>query len=570
MDVIRAMELEAEAVGGVDDPVEAVAETRAPVAEEVVAELRVAAQDRSGSATDRIRRALAAALDDGLSRADLESRVQELAALHEQPATNIRALLRALESEASAAARVAAEREQLAIAADRAEIGSALVAIDRLLPPSLASAILRCIEFLPIDGTTAAMVFLTTTAAVQKLGSEVIASRRLRFRAPLNLYCSVVGRSGIKKDPAMGFLVDRPLAPLAADLAKNHNRAMEDWKAANHGKKPAERTDPPAATYIYCSDSTGEALTRQLQRQEVSGLGLLIKRPEIGGFFQSMNAYRKGGGDEEQLLEAYDGGGFSSLRVNTEGGGRFYERCQLSVFGGIQPRVLTDLVSNGDATGLWARFTFAPIPDRVVPLPDDDSDEEAEETAAAEALLARVIAQVYRLPRQSLILDADARREFMGYETRCQQDAQRASLDAMCAAWSKAPGKALRVAGLLHLLHWVSPDGEHTERVSSAMVQRACNLVDHLTGWALGLHERATGGEASDLMRRVHERAVSAGGPIGWRDLAPRLSKRQREEVDSAAALAAAEALAEIGVGRVSATGARQTWRYEALGALPG
>jgi hypothetical protein len=368
----------------------------------------------------------------------------------------------------------------------------------------------------------------------------------------------------------MGFLVDRPLAPLAADLAKSHNRAMEDWKAANHGKKPAERTDPPAATYIYCSDSTGEALTRQLQRQEVSGLGLLIKRPEIGGFFQSMNAYRKGGGDEEQLLEAYDGGGFSSLRVNTDGGGRFYERCQLSIFGGIQPSVLRDLVSNGDATGLWARFTFAPIPDRVVPLPDDDSDEEAEETAAAEALLAQVIGQVYRLPRQSLILDVEARQRFMAYETRCQQDAQRASLDAMCAAWSKAPGKALRVAGLLHLLHWVSPDGEHTEQVSAAMVQRACNLVDHLTGWALGLHERATGGEASDLMRRVHEQAVSAGGPIGWRDLAPRLSKRQREEVDSAAALAAAEALAEIGAGRVSTTGARQTWRYEALGVLPG
>lgn len=108
MDAIRAMELEAEAVGGVFDPGEP-EPGPGPAAEQVVAELRGVARDRSGSATEQIRRALATALDDGLSRADLEARVQELAATHEQPAANIRALLRALESEASAAARAAAE-----------------------------------------------------------------------------------------------------------------------------------------------------------------------------------------------------------------------------------------------------------------------------------------------------------------------------------------------------------------------------------------------------------------------------------------------------------------------------
>jgi len=522
---------------------------------------------------EEVRRRLAAAVEEGAPRADLEGLLLELAELADTSPSNLRGLLRAVQQEQEAARSVEAEEQRHQAAAAQGQgIGAEMAGLDALFPPSIAASINRLIEYLPVDGIAAGAIFLATAAGVQKLGNEVIASRRLRFRVPTNLYASIVGRSGIKKDPVIAALVTRPMAPIAADLKRAHDRAMEDWRASNLGKKPSERTEQPCPTYLSCTEYTGEALSLQLQRQESQGLGLLVKRSEIKGLFGGMNAYRGGkGSDSEQLLEAYDGLGYSSLRIGAEGGGRFYDRCHLSIFGGIQPEVLEELVKGGDASGLWSRFSFIPIPDRVVPLPTDDSEEEARITQQAEDHLAQVIRNIYRLPRQTLVLDPDARELFVGYEARCQRDAQRAPLNAMRAAWSKAPGKVLRVAGLLHLLHMVSRDGELSELVAAAMVDRASCLIDHLTSWALGIHEAAAGGgEASDLMAQVHRIAQGAGQAIAWRDVAQRLSVRQRSEIDSAAAHAAVAALARLGVGEVGEGKRPGSWSYRATADLPG
>ena len=93
-------------------------------------------------------------------------------------------------------------------------------------------------------------------------------------------------------------------------------------------------------------------------------------------------------------------------------------------------------------------------------------------------------------------------------------------------------------------------------------------LVDYLNAWALSIHEAAAGGEASDLMRLLHRLAQASGGAIAWRDLAQRLSKPQRKEIDSAAAGAAADALAGMGLGTVERT-PRGAWSYRATGVLP-
>jgi hypothetical protein len=521
---------------------------------------------------EEVRRRLAAAVEEGAARADLEDLLLELAEAAEIGPSNLRGLLKAVQQQHEASRAVAAEEQRHQAAAAQGQgIGAEMAGLDALFPPSIAASINRLIEYLPVDGIAAGAIFLATAAGVQKLGNEVIASRRLRFRVPTNLYASIVGRSGIKKDPVIAALVTRPMAPIAADLKQAHDRAMEDWKATNLGKKPSERTEQPCPIYLMCSEYTGEALSLQLQRQESQGLGLLIKRSEIKGLFGGMNAYRGGkGSDTEQLLEAYDGLGYSSLRIGAEGGGRFYDRCHLSIFGGIQPEILEELVRDGDASGLWSRFSFIPIPDRVVALPADDSEQEARITQQAEDHLAQVIGRVYRLPRQTLVLDPDARELFMAYEERCQRTAQRSSLNAMRAAWSKASGKVLRVAGLLHQLHAVSSDGELSELVAPAMIDRASCLVDHLTGWTLGIHEAAAGGETSDLMAQIHRLAQGAGQPITWRDVAQRLSGRQRGEIDSAAARAAVEALARLGVGEVGEGRRSGSWTYQATADLPG
>ena len=517
---------------------------------------------------DEVREQLRYLVEAGASRQDLEAERIRLAAASDIPAATLQGLLLAIQREAESGLQVQQEAQRLARAVTRAGVNKT-ISISELLPAGLAEALKTRTQYLPADDVAACMAFLVCISGVVKLGTEIVASRAADYRVPLNLYGALVARSGAKKSPLSRLLVSKPTELIRADLARAHNRAMDDWTEQNRGVKPSERPDPPKAPYLSISDATAEALAGQLQEQENRGLGLLLHRDELAGLFGNLNQYRSGrGSDSEQLLEAYDGSGFRSLRVAAIGGGRSYSRCHLSIWGTIQPAVLQALVADGDASGLWARYLFIPLPEVVVRLAHEESDEEADASEAAGALLAKACDHVYRLPRGSLTLDADGRKAFMDYEAKCQGEALAATLPAEGALMGKAPGKVLRVAALLHLLWCWELKVSHSTPVGFGAIQRGILLVDHLNAWALGIHEAASGGEASDLMRLVHRLAWGSGGAIAWRDVAHKLSKAQRKEVDSAAAGAAVDALAGMGMGAVERT-PRGAWSYRATGALP-
>ena len=517
---------------------------------------------------DEVRERLRYAIEAGASRQDLEAERIRLAAASDIPAATLQGLLQAIQREAESGLQVQQEAQRLARAVERAGINKA-ISITELLPPRLAAALKTRTQYLPADDVAACMAFLVCISGVVKLGTEVIASRAADYRVPLNLYGALVARSGAKKSPLSRLLVSKPTETIRTDLARSHSRAMEEWTEQNRGVKPSERPDPPRAPYLSISDATAEALAQQLQVQEDRGLGLLLHRDELAGLFGNLNQYRSGrGSDSEQLLEAYDGSGFRSLRVAAVNGGRAYSRCHLSIWGTIQPAVLQALVADGDASGLWARYLFIPLPEVVVRLAHEESDEEADASEAAGALLAKACDHAYRLPRASLVLDGGARKAFMDYEAQCQGEALSATLPAQGALMGKAPGKVLRVAALLHLLWCWELKVSHSTPIGFGAIQRGILLVDHLNAWALGIHEAASSGEASDLMRLVHRLAEASGGAIAWRDVAHKLSKAQRKEIDSAAAGAAVDALAGMGMGVVERT-PRGAWSYRATGALP-
>lgn len=515
----------------------------------------------------QVRERLTYLVEQGASRQDLEAERLELAAASDINPAALRDLLRSIEQEQEASHLIAAEVRSLREATEQKAVAAGLT-LGYLLPPSLAQALQVRTRWLPADDVAALMTFLVTVSGVVKLGSEIVASEAADYRVPLNLYGALVARSGAKKSPLSKLLVDKPTRELRVDLARQHTRAMQAWTEENRGVKPSERPDPPQAVYLSVSDATAEALAQQLQIQELRGLGLLLHRDELAGLFGSLNQYRSGrGSDSEQLLEAYDGSGFRSLRVAATGGGRFYDRCHLSIWGTIQPAVLKALVADGDASGLWARFLFIPLPEKVVQLADEESDAECWDAEQAAAALAQVCNYVYRLPITSLTLSPDGRRAFMAYEARCQGDALAATIGAQGALFGKAPGKALRLAALLHLLHQAMPDGDHSDTIGGEAVRKACTLTDHLNAWTLGLHADAATGCANDLMRLVHRLATNAVSAIGWRDIAPRLSKAQRRDIDSAAAAQAMEALVGMGVGEVE-RGGRGALSYRATGVL--
>ena len=517
---------------------------------------------------DEVRDRLRYAVEAGASRQDLEAERIRLAAASDIPAATLQGLLLAIQREADSGLQVLQEAQRLARAVERAG-ANRQISIDELLPPSLAAALKTRTHYLPADDVAACMAFLVCISGVVKLGTEIIASKAADYRVPLNLYGALVARSGAKKSPLSRLLVSKPTEELRLNLARQHSRAMEDWTEQNRGVKPSERPDPPKAAYLSISDATAEALAQQLQVQEDRGLGLLLHRDELAGLFGNLNQYRSGrGSDSEQLLEAYDGSGFRSLRVAAIGGGRSYSRCHLSIWGTIQPAVLQALVRDGDASGLWARYLFIPLPEKVVKLAHEESDQEAAASEAAGALLADACSHVYRLPRTSLELDGGARRMFMDYEADCQHQALTATLPAQGALMGKAPGKVLRVAALVHLLWAWEAKVSHSTPVSSNEVSIGIKLVKQLNAWTLGIHEAAATGEASDLMRLVHRLAEASGEAIAWRDVAQRLSRQQRKEIDSAAAGAAADALAGMNLGTVDRT-ARGAWAYRATEPLP-
>ncbi len=538
---------------------------RAAAADNRPADVEVQQQPQVLTA-EQVRERLAAAISNGSSHTDLAALVADLAVSSGLAPIGVQKIAEAIAAEQDQAVAIKAEAATLAAEADRKEIGQALT-LDYLLPPAIAHALrVRCLE-LPTDDVAAAITYLVTLSGLVKLGTRVVASQAADYKVPINLYAALVARSGAKKSPVSRLLVNAPTQDLRRELTEQHDRAMRDWQESCKGKKPAERDPDPRALYLQVSDATAEALATQLQQQEAKGLGLLLHRDELAGLFGNFNAYRNGrGADQELMLEAYDGSGFSSLRVTSAGGGRFYDRCHLSIWGTIQPTILEKLVADGDASGLWARFLFVPLPERVVPLADHET--EAEQRAAADAAqtLADTARKVYTLPKAEHHLDAAARAAFNRYEARSQADALRAAIPAQSALYGKAAGKVLRVAGLLHLLAKVAGEGETA--ISAATIERATALVDHLNGWALSFHADLAGGGTSDLMRKVHRIALEAAAPIRWKDVSPRLSKKERKEIDCAAVAAAMEALAGLGVGEVE-RGARGAAVYRALCPLP-
>jgi hypothetical protein len=512
-------------------------------------------------ATQRLRDAIS----EGIGGAELQTLVAELANASDMQAMAIQRIADALQCEQRDKAAIASEAANLAAESDRQEIGQVLT-LGYLMPPSIASALETRCRYLPTDGPSAAVPFLANAAGLVKLGTQVEASAVAGYRVPVNLFACTVAKSGAKKSPLGRLLVEWPTSELVAEMATANRRELEDWQQACKGLKKEEKPSPPFPKVLRASECTGEALAAHLQAQEEAGLGLLIYRDELKALFASLNQYKGGrGSDEQQLLELFDGGGLTSLRI---AGNRIYTRSQVSIYGSTQPEVLRQLVADGDASGLWARFLFVPLPARAIALPMATTPVEVECVEAAADTLAKACRNIYQLAPNTYRLDQDAADLFVRYEYQRQQAAHRATIGAQSALYGKSAGKVLRVAGVLHLLHLAAGDATHERRISASCIERATALVDHLDAWALGLHADVAAGGVGGLMRKVHEIAEASGGSVGWKQIQNLLSKSQRKSTDPGAAALAMHALADAGYGEVE-VGNRGATTYRAIKPLP-
>lgn len=516
---------------------------------------------------DRLRAAVAA----HQSPTELELLIGDLVDASELHPQELRQLLAAVRQEEEQ--RDVLLQEASALEVDLARYQARVpITLDRLFPSALAEALRRITEHLPYCDHVVATAYLAGVSGLVKLGTTICGNPYTDFVTPANLYVATVGRSGQKKTPLEKLLVRRPAQELKREMAAANTRAMEAWREQCKGcKTKDERPPKPVAIYLQVQDYTGEAFVQQLQALDKRGLSVLVLRDELSGLFGAMNAYRSGrGSDEQQLLELFDGQAYTSLRVSA--GDRSYDRCQVSIYGAIQPGVLRELIKGGDPSGKWARFLFSPLPENTVPLPTAISAEGLAAVNQANQDLQVYARRIYTMPAKRYLLDLEAIEAFGAYEHNKQIQAQQARLDAQGALYGKSAGKVLRVAVLLHLLELAVLNEPGEGEVPVATLQRAIELVDAMDDWALGFHEQAAAGDeqggVSSLMRRIHTLARKARSAVTWGQLRQQMNAKEKKGIDAGLAEQAMQALAELGVGEVS-EGPRGGLLYRATGDLP-
>lgn len=472
---------------------------------------------------------LAEAHRQGIGGTELELLITELSAATNLHAQRIDAISSAAAAEVAREIDADREAARMAAEADRQEIAGAIT-LDSILPPSIAEAIRTRCAAMPYSELLLLVTFITAMAGLTKTGTTVNGNAATRFVVPTNLFTAAVGNSGQKKTPLITAMIREPLEQIRLELAQAHTRAMAQWREECRGQKKDERPPEPRPAHAVVNNYTGEALAGLLQEHDSRGLAVLVLRDELSGLFGSLNAYRAGRGDDEQmLLELFDGGSYTGLRVK---GDRFYSRSHVAIFGNIQPAILSALVGGSDSSGKWARFLFVNLPQIVAELPTEVSPEQEQQISAAVQHLQTIAKAVYTLPPAEYKLAPAAVAHFSRYEAMQQQQGLTAELDTVRSLHGKAAGKVLRVAGLLHILKRISdPAMPEPHTITVSTLRDAITLVEVLNQWAAGFHADAASeaiGGIDNMMRRVHNASAQHRQRwIGWRDFSRSLSRKQ-------------------------------------------
>ena len=335
-------------------------------------------------------------------------------------------------------------------------------------------------------------------------------------------------------------------------------------------QKNNDRPPRPVAVDIRINDYTGEAFVQALGKLDEVGRAVLIERDEIAALFATLNSYRAGkGSDEQQLLELYDGDGYRSLRIGDTG--RAYSRAAVNIYGAIQPEVLEKLLKEGDANGMWARFSFTSLPDMTKKLPIESSPEQLMELTAAKKYLKDFISRIYELPAIKYKLDEEAMELFSEYEYKKQKDALTTKVSAQAAMYGKSAGKVLRYAGLLHILDYVGNDVRAEHSIPMSRLQDAIQLIDDQDSWTLDCHAKIAGfsnTSFSPFERRMHELALKEKVAVSWTTIRDAMSSKEKHNKTINDAEKAANKFEAHSLGEVS-KGPNGGLLYKALKPIP-
>jgi hypothetical protein len=173
-----------------------------------------------------------------------------------------------------------------------------------------------------------------------------------------SLFTALVGPSAIGKSPTMKWAF-APLIDQEILYQKEYTRLKDEFEYQKSLSKKEKNmlgigeARDPVAKELVINDSTIESL---LISHRNNPKGLILYVDELTSWIRKFNAYRKGG-DEKNWLSIFDNGYVKSSRVTT--GINFIAKSYVTVCGGIQPKVLSDLANGSlEHDGFLYRFLF--------------------------------------------------------------------------------------------------------------------------------------------------------------------------------------------------------------------
>jgi hypothetical protein len=365
--------------------------------------------------------------------------------------------------------------------------------LEVLQPPTLQDLVIRAARD---SGTRVDHVVVPLLGIA---GSLIGSSRRVKaaktWSAPMSLWTAVVGFSGTGKTPGLDVSRDVLAAIEAgyhtANLAKlqDHEqkcaramitrkvwegeakKALKECRPLPPMPDEAKTPEPPTLPRLYVSDTTIEAIAKQLQSRPQGGL---LVTDELARLFLNMSRYSTGQ-DDEFWLEAWDGKAFHQLRLGREPVD--LEHLLIGMVGGMQPDKLA-LSFKGAADGMYARMLFAwPQAAKYRPLSDDG----VIINTKIEHIFKKLSELADRPEGRFVPLSANARTAFDRLRREVSRHAER--FDGREREWwAKMPAHTLRLAGVLAYLYWIlnSTDNEpaaEPEHIEADDMRGAITLV---------------------------------------------------------------------------------------------
>jgi Protein of unknown function (DUF3987) len=186
------------------------------------------------------------------------------------------------------------------------------------------------------------------------------------YSVPALRWNALIGETGTKKSPVLKALL-APLLSIQKQISAKYKEQKDIydkeyslWKSQKVNEREEEPTPPAPMLDCYFSDFTIESIGQSISDRPDDSY--LVFVDELAGFFKSMDAYRKSGGDRQKWLDIYNA---SALKINRKGSPTvFCPHTSVSILGGLQPSVLEQMIKDDPSAedGLWNRFMFCRLP----------------------------------------------------------------------------------------------------------------------------------------------------------------------------------------------------------------